>query len=351
MHKLPFNKNLEIVEILKALNKANVKLGELNGIVKSIPNSNVILNAITLGEAKESSEIENIVTTYDEIYREIVLKEDNPSSKEVVNYRRAILKGYNLVLQKGYINTKMLVDIHHIIEPEVGGIRKIPGTIIKNTKTGEILHTPPQSEEEIRDYLSNLEKYINYSEMEELDPIIKMSLIHFQFESIHPFYDGNGRVGRMLNNLYLILENRIQYPILFLSKYINSNRKQYYDLLHNARKSDKYLKDYILYMIKGIEWTAEFTINFIDKLNVSMENASVVIKNKLPSIYSEKLVSYLFYDFYTRNEYLCRNLNITRNTASKYLKLLCKKGILKEEKVGKNKIYKNVYLYSIIKSW
>ena len=351
MHKLPYNLDLENKEILKALNKANNKLGELNGIVKTLPNPNVILNAVTLGEAKESSEIENIVTTFDEIYREIVLKENNLASKEVVNYRQAMLKGCELVKKNGFISANMLVDIHHIIEPEVGGIRKIPGTVIMNTSTGEVLHTPPQNEEEIRDYLSNLEQYINYPEIEDYDPIVKMSLIHYQFESIHPFHDGNGRTGRMLNILYLILENKLDLPILYLSKYINANKNDYYKLLHDIRTNDEHFNDYLMYMIKGVEWTCDFTINFINNFNSCLEKASSLTKEKLPQIYSKELVEYLFHDFYTRNEYLCNHLHITRNTASKYLKLLCNEGILIEEKVGKNKIYKNAYLYSLVDNW
>lgn len=351
MNKLPFNLDLENKEILKALNKANNKLGELNGIIKTMPNPNVLLNAIALGEAKESSEIENIVTTFDEIYREIVLKENNLSSKEVVNYRQAILEGYNFVKENGFISVNMLVHIHHIIEPEVGGIRKIPGTVIKDTSTGKVLHTPPQNEEEIREFLSNLEQYINYPEIEDYDPIIKMALIHYQFESIHPFHDGNGRTGRMLNILYLILQNKLDLPILFLSKYINSNKQQYYKLLHDIRVDENNFNDYLMYMIKGIEWTSNHTIRFINEFNKSMDSASLLIKDKLNKIYSKELVEYLFYDFYTRNEYLCSNLHITRNTASKYLNLLCYEGILIEEKVGKNKIYKNAYLYSLMDKW
>jgi len=350
MHKLPFNLDLENKEILKALNKANTKLGELNGIVKTIQNPNVILNAVILGEAKESSEIENIVTTFDEVYREIVLKENNLASKEVVNYRQAVLEGYKLVNENGFISTRMLIDIHKIIEPDVGDIRKIPGTVIMNTKTGEVLHTPPQNEDEIRDYLSNLEQYINYSEIEDLDPIVKMSLIHYQFESIHPFHDGNGRTGRILNILYLILQKRLDLPILYLSKYINANKSVYYQLLHDLRINNNF-NNYLIYMIKGIEWTCDFTINFINEFNSKIVEAEKTIKNKLPKIYSKELVEYLFYDFYTRNEYLCNKLSITRNTASKYLKSLCDAGILIEEKIGKHKIYKNSYLYSLIDKW
>ena len=338
MHKLPFDYNYDDIDILKALNSANNKLGELNGMIYLLPNPNIILNAVILGEAKESSEIENIVTTFDEIFKEIALKVNNTASKEVVNYRQAILNGFQFIKNNGFISTRMLVDIHHIIEPNVGDIRKIPGTVIKNTKTGEILHTPPQNEEEIRDYLSNLEKYINYDELEDTDPMVKMAMIHYQFESIHPFHDGNGRTGRMLNVLYLVLKNKISLPILYLSKYINSTKDEYYRYLHNMRTDDKYVKDYLLYMIKGVEKMSSFTIDFIRSFSRLMDDASERIKEKCPKLYSHELVEYLFYDFYTKNEFLRNALNISRNTASKYLNELEEAGVLISETVGKEKI-------------
>ena len=351
MHKLPFDYNYNDIDVLKALNSANNKIGELNGIINLLPNPNIILNAVILGEAKESSEIENIVTTFDEIFKEITLKVNNTASKEVVNYRQAILSGYKFIKDYGFISSRMLIDIHHIIEPDVGGIRKIPGTVIKNTKTGEILHTPPQSEEEIRDYLFNLEKYINYDELEDTDPIIKMAIIHYQFESIHPFHDGNGRTGRMLNVLYLVLKNKISLPILYLSKYINSTKDEYYKHLYNIRLDDKYIKDYLLYMIQGVSEMSSFTIDFIKSFRKLMDDASELIKEKCPKIYSHELVEYLFYDFYTKNEYLREALNISRNTASKYLNELEETGVLISEMVGKEKIFKNAYLYSLIEKW
>lgn len=304
-----------------------------------------------MGEAKESSEIENIVTTFDDIFKEITLNKQNPASKEVVNYRQAVLYGYNEVKKNGFISTKMLEDIHHIIEPNVGGIRKIPGTVIMSTRTKEILHNSPQSEREIREYLCNLEKYINDNEIEDIDPLIKMSMIHYQFESIHPFHDGNGRTGRILNVLYLVLQDKLSLPILYLSKYINSTKEQYYECLHNMRLDEKYIKDYLLYMINGVEKTALFTLNFINKFRESMSHCREMIKNKCPKIYSEELLEYLFYDFYTKNVYLRNNLSISRNTASKYLNELEQVGILLSERVGKEKIYKNNYLYELIKEW
>ena len=351
MHKLPLDYNYDDVDILKALNYANNKIGELNGVINLLPNPNIILNAVILGEAKESSEIENIVTTFDEIFKEITLKVNNLASKEVVNYRQAILHGFDFIQKNGFISSRMLIEMHHIIEPNFGDIRRIPGTVIKNTKTREILHTPPQNEDEIRNYLSNLENYINYDELENTDPIIKMAMIHYQFESIHPFHDGNGRTGRMLNVLYLVLKNKISLPILYLSKYINSTKEEYYKHLYNMRLDNKYIKDYLIYMIKGVEHTSAFTIDFIKSFKKLMEEASTLIKEKCPKIYSYELVEYLFFDFYTKNEYLREKLNISRNTSSKYLNELEKAGILISEMAGKEKIFKNTYLYSLIEKW
>lgn len=351
MHKLPYNLSNNNIEIFKALIEANSKLGELNGILNTLPNPNLILNAVILGEAKESSDIENIVTTFDEVFKEITLKNQNASSKEVVHYKEAILYGYNKVIKNGFISTKLIEEIHHIIEPNVGGIRKIPGTVIMNTKTKEILHEPPQNEFEIRDYLCNLEKYINYDDLEDIDDLVKMALIHFQFESIHPFHDGNGRTGRILNVLYLILKERLTLPVLYLSKYINSNKDLYYECLNKTQKDLKNIKDYIIYMVNGVYETCIFTIDFIKKFNNVMEDCDSLIKQKAPKIYSKELVEYLFFDFYTKNEYFREKLLISRNTATKYLNELVDIGILSVENVGVEKLYKNNYLLELIKIW
>lgn len=351
MRTLPYNLNFDDPEILKALIKANHKLGELNGAIKLLPNPYIIFNAIALGEAKESSEIENIVTTFDEIFKEMSYDSANPASKEVLNYRRAMLRGYEFVKQYDFLSSNHLIEIHHIIEPNAGGIRRLPGTVLKNTKTGAVLHTPPQRYEEIVSYLANLEKYINLQEIEDTDPILKMAIIHFQFESIHPFYDGNGRTGRILNVLYLTLAQSLSTPILYLSKYINQNRSRYYEVLKNTQESLDNIKEYLLFMIEGVQHTSEFTLNFIHAFNSKMDEATRLIQEQCPKIYSDKLIEHLFFDFYTKNEYLCKCLNITRNTASKYLSTLTEHGFLIEEKIGKTKLYKNVFLYDLIKIW
>ena len=351
MTYLPFDFNFDDIDILKALNQANHKLGQLNGALNLLPNPYVIFNAITLGEAKESSEIENIVTTFDEIFKEMSSGASNSASKEVLNYRRAMLTGFNLLKENGFISTNHIIQIHHIVEPEVGDIRKLPGTVIMNTKTGEVLHTPPQNQAEIESYLSNLEKYINISDLEDTDPILKMAVIHFQFESIHPFYDGNGRTGRMLNILYLTLAQKIDLPILYLSKYINQNRGRYYECLNAVQENINNLKEYLLFMIEGVLQMSEFTLKFIQSYTETMNLATEIIKEKCPKLYSKELTEHLFFDFYTKNEYLCEKLKITRNTASKYLRELTTVGILIEEKIGKSKIYKNAFLYNLIKLW
>jgi len=347
MNKLPLDFDIETKRVLIQLNKANNKIGELKGITSTLENPKILLNVITLGEAKDSSEIENIVTTYDELYKEITEYSINPSSKEVLNYRSSINQGFEILKKQGFISINNIIDIHKIIEPNVGDIRKIPGTEIINSKTGEIVNETPQSYDEVMDYLTNLEKYIN-DDTESLDPLIKMAIIHYQFETIHPFFDGNGRTGRLINILYLVMKNKLDLPILYLSKYIIRNKNEYYNLLSKCNKDIHYIEDFIIYMLKGIEETSEFTINFIKKINESYLSTCTEMKEKLPKIYRKELVDLIYYEFYTKNIYFQQQLNLSRATATKYLKLLVKEGFLIEEKVGKEVIYKNKALFSLI---
>ena len=214
MNKLPFYVDLNKIDVLKELNTANHHIGELKGILKLLPNPGIVLSLINLSESKDSSAIENIITTYDEIFKVIVSKASTGGKpKEVINYKLAIDHGLMIMRQKGFMSTNMLVEIQNVIEPNKGGIRKLPGTVIINDRTNEVVHTPPQNETEIRDLMHNLELFINQNE--DYDPLIQMALIHFQFESIHPFYDGNGRTGRILNILYLVLKEKMSACTLF----------------------------------------------------------------------------------------------------------------------------------------
>ena len=341
MYKLPIeNLDLNKIDIFEQLVKATESLGILKGTLNKLPNPNIILNVITLKEAKESSEIENIITTYDELYKEMILKDkSNPNAKEVLNYRSAINLGNHLVQEKNMITTNMINEIHHLIEPNKGDIRKQGGTVIMNTRTGEILHIPPQNYEEIMEYLKNLEDKIN--------PLIKMALIHLQFEMIHPYYDGNGRTGRVLNLMYLKLSDKLDTPILYLSKYIIENRSEYYNLLNKAGKSKKDILEFIIYMLKAIEKTSKYTLTLIDNIIDVMNNTKKILKDKLPKIYSKDLLELLFFEFYTKNEYIRTKFNIFRQTATSYLKQLEEVGILSSEKIGKEIIYKNISLFKI----
>ena len=348
MRLLPFNEyDLKTSKILEALNDASKSLAELKGFANSISNQHILINAITINEAKDSSAIENIVTTHDSIYKVLTesgFKED--AAKEVVNYRGAIWYGYEMVKDKGFISTNMLVKIQSMIEPNKVGIRKTLGTNLVNSVTGEIIYTPPQTEGEIRDLLKNLEDYINDFD-DDIDPLIKMALIHYQFESIHPFYDGNGRTGRILNVLYLVLNNLLDSPILYLSNYINKNKSDYYRLFTEFRENNNY-EDWIIYILKGIEETSKNTIELIKRIQEEMESYKNEFMMKLPKIYSDELLDALFFEVYTRINYIEDRFEVTRQTASAYLNQLVEVGLLECEKVGRESVYKNIRLINLL---
>jgi len=348
MNILPFPINLNKIEILKELNIANHHIGELKGILRLLPNPGIILSLINISESKDSSAIENIITTYDEIYKEIVSKISiSGKSKEVINYKHAMDLGLKLIRQKAFISTNVLVEIQNIIEPNKGGIRKLPGTVIINDNTKEIVHTPPQNESDIRALMYNLELFIN--ENEDYDPLIQMALIHFQFESIHPFYDGNGRTGRILSILYLVLKDKIQEPVLYLSKYIMEHKAEYYTLLKKCNETISYIEEFVTYILKGISETSKNTVNLIMRINQSIEFTKNEMRKRLPDIYRFEIIEHLFSHIYTKNEYFREDLKISRATATKYLKLLEKEGFIVSEQIGKEVIYKNVQLLILVK--
>lgn len=341
MHKLPFHVQLDTTQVLKKLNHANYLIGELKGLSKLIPNPNVILSIINLSESKDSSEIENIITTYDDMFKFMISSTSHHlASKEVIHYKEAIDAGVNMIEEKGFISTNMLVDIQKMIEPNKSGIRKLPGTVIINDLTLELVHTPPQHESEIRDYLHNLENYIN--DNNDYDPLIQMAIIHYQFESIHPFYDGNGRTGRILNIIYLLLKGKMTYPYLYLSKYILKNKETYYALLKSCEQDIANIKEFVTYILEGIIETSIYTIELILKVNQSFEYTKEMMKLKLPSIYKVEIINHLFSNIYTKNQRFREQLKFSRATATKYLKLLEKEGFIISENVGKEVIYKNV---------
>ncbi|HEY8348435.1 MAG TPA: Fic family protein [Clostridiales bacterium] len=345
---LPPDAELETKRVLKQLTRSHRALAELKGFASTIPNKNILINAVTINEAKDSSEIENIVTTHDELFK--AMSQDNynnPAAKEVVNYRTALWHGYELIRKKQILTTNMIIEIQQLIEKNRAGIRKLPGTVLKNEATGEVIYTPPAGEKEIMGLMDNLEKYIN-DDYDNVDPLIKLAVIHYQFESIHPFYDGNGRTGRIINVLYLVLKDLLDSPILYLSKYIICNKSAYYRLLQEVRTEGNW-EEWILFILEGIEHTAEETLLLIKRIYDILEKTADEIKSQLPKIYSRELVNLLFYEFYTKIAYIENGLDITRKTASNYLSSLEEKGFLISQKVGKERIFLNKRLFEVVR--
>lgn len=346
--ELPPDINCETVAILKALNRASRALGELKGEIKKIPNSQILIDTLVLQEAKDSNEIENIVTTDDDLYRGSA--DENISTaeaKEAKNYSDALKQGYLEILKKELILTSDIVKLQAIISPN-HPIRKIPGTVLKNPRTNEVVFTPPQNHNEIMALLENLEKYINVPEMHPIDSLIKMPIIHYQFESIHPFYDGNGRTGRLLNMLYLVQQRLIDIPVLYLSSYIIRNKADYYRLLQEVR-TDNNWEEWIIWMLKGIEQTSRETIKVVNEIKTLMDQYKKEIKDNF-SFYSHELINTIFKHPYTKIGLLEKELGVHRHTASSYLNALSKHRILFKVKIGRKNYYVNTVLLEILKA-
>src|SRR6056297_2178023 len=345
---LPPEANLETRGVLKQLTRSHKSLAELKGFADMIPNKNILINAVIINEAKDSSEIEDIITTHDELFRVMSSESYNShAAKEVVNYRTALWHGYELVKEKKIITTNIIIEIQNLIESNRAGIRNLSGTVLKNELTGETIYTPPSEKKEILSLLSNLELYIN-EDYDNVDPLVKLAVIHYQFESIHPFYDGNGRTGRILNILYLVLENLLDSPILYLSKYINNNKQEYYHLIQNTHDKGDW-ESWILFILEGIEKMSDSSLKVLKKIDNLFQDVDNKIKESEPTIYSRKLTEVIFKNFYTRINDLQENINVTRKTASNYLHKLVELGILNVEKRGRKKIFINYRLVDIVR--
>lgn len=329
---LPTNFNFDQVDILKLALRANSALSKLNWLILVLPNPQLLLKPLLSKESVESSAIENIFTTTQELLKAETIDKNKVKwpEKEVISYKQALLYGFEFIQNHWFVHTNMICDIWNIVESK-WWIRKLPGTVIANS-IWETIYTPPVWEENIRNFLKNLEDFINNSN-DKIDPLIKAWLIHYQFESIHPFYDGNGRTGRILVVLYLVLTKKLDYPILFLSEYINKNKTEYYKTLNKTSKTWDY-KDIILFFLNAIEKQSNLTAEKIIKIN----NLITKLKEK---INDEKLIKFLFSNPYISIKYMSENMNITRQTASKYIKNLQKLWVLKEIEYGKTKLYYN----------
>ena len=351
---LPLPYDLETKEVLKQVNKANRKLAELKGVAQTIPNERILISSLTLQEAKDSSAVENIVTTQDDLYRaglDTSYQFINAATKEVLFYREAINEGFRMVRNKDILTLNDIKRVQAILEQNSAGFRTTPGTQLKRENDGAVVYTPPQDGQEIIGFMANLERFINDGEMSQLDPLIKMAIIHHQFESIHPFYDGNGRTGRIINILYLVITGLLDLPILYLSRYITRNKGEYYHLIQAIR--DKNTDNaaewvaWILFMLKGVETTAEDTILLVKNIGSLMAEYKGIIRPDFGSKYNHELLNGLFYHPYTKIDHVVHNMQVSRQTAAKYLDRIVALGLLRKEKMGKENYYINTKLMNL----
>ena len=343
---LPPKADVETKEILRKTISAGRALAQLNGTLLNLPNPTLFLDTIYLQEAKASSEVENIITTNDELYKSLVAdkKVENSATKEVLSYKEALWLGLEQLKSKPFITTNLCISIVQCIKQNSASIRVTPGTTLSNTQ-GEVIYTPPSGESVIREKLANLEKFIN--EDESIDPLIKMALMHYQFEAIHPFSDGNGRTGRILLLLYLKLSGLLDTPAIYLSEYIIKHKADYYKRLRGVTENSEW-EAYILYMLDMIEETSKKGLERLNKITSAMDKTANEIKTKLPKVYSKDLVEILFRLPYTKRQHLINENIGNPKTVGNYLQTLEEHGFLTSVKVGKEKLYLNEQLLKIL---
>jgi Fic family protein len=349
IRELPLARDLETKSVLKQTAAAHRRLAELKGVARTIPNETILISTLTLQEAKDSSAIENIITTHDELFRAelFIEKLTSPTAKEVQNYAYALRKGFELVRETRILSDRQILEIQEALEQNRAGYRKLPGTSLKNLETGKIVYTPPQDHDTIKRLMRNLSNFINDDELSDLDPLVKLAIVHHQFESIHPFYDGNGRTGRIINILYLVIKELLDLPVLYLSRFIIENKADYYRLLQAVRDDDDKWEDWIIFVLRGVEETAKETIVLIEQIRELMAKCKIGLRRDLPKLYSQDLLNNLFRHPYTKIEFVEKELDVTRKTASGYLNQLVEKRYLKLFKIGRSNYYLNEPLYGL----
>ncbi|MDQ6681165.1 MAG: Fic family protein [Pseudomonadota bacterium] len=332
--------------ILKKLASSSRQLAELKGVAASIPNQGILISTLGLQEAKDSSEIENIVTTHDELFKGDVLPDavGSPAAKEVLRYRQALHVGFEHVRSKGLLTNNHLLDIQAELEENRAGFRRLPGTALKDGG-GRTVYTPPNPAQIVA-LMNALERFINEPDLFEADPLVKMALIHHQFETIHPFYDGNGRTGRILNVLYLVKEGLLDIPVLYLSSHIVRTKADYYRLLQAVREEGRW-EEWVFYMLDAVEQTAAQGIATIQGIKAALFDYKHRIRENY-RFYSQDLINNLFTHPYTKIEYVQRDLQVSRLTASKYLDALAEGGFVTKHKIGRANYYVNVALNAVL---
>lgn len=345
---LPLPYDLETKIVLKELGIASRKLAELKGVAHTIPNENILISTLTLQEARDSSSIENIITTQDDLYKaDLNIRESfaSPATKEVQNYREAISVGFKYVRAHKILTNNYIIEIQKSLKHNDEGFRSAPGTVLKNDADGSVVYEPPQDHMEIVRLMQNLEKFINDNQMCDYDPLIKMAIIHHQFESIHPFGDGNGRTGRIINILYLVQNDLLDLPILYLSRYITHNKAEYYRLIQAIRDKNidnaKEWEDWIIFMLRGVAQTADETISLIKAISQLMGEYKAKLRPAFGNKYKHELLNNLFFHPYTKIGFMERDAGVQRLAAAKYLNKIVDLGLLHKIKIGRENLYIN----------
>lgn len=343
---LPPNCALETTKVLRKTITASRALAQLNGAIVNLPNPQLFLDTVHLQEAKSSSEIENIITTNDDLYKALVAdrKFADPASKEVLNYKEALWVGLERMETRPFITTNLCIELMQCIKQNSSEIRAVSGTALVDAK-GETIYTPPSGKDVISSKMSNLEKFIN--EDETFDPLVKMALMHYQFEAIHPFADGNGRTGRILLLLYLKLSGLLSVPAIYLSEYIIQNKAAYYINLRGVTEKQDW-ENWILYILDMVEVTSVKGLKRLENINQMMTAMTEEVKAALPVVYSKELIEVLFRLPYTKRQHLIDAGLGTPKTVGNYLIQLEKTGFLRSEKVGKEKLYLNFRLMDVL---
>lgn len=346
---LPPAVDIETKAVLKKVISASRALSELKGAITNLPNPLLFIDTINLQEAQASSAIENIITTQDDIFQATVAdkKVEDPATKEVMHYKDALWFAVEKIEKNPILNTNLFIAIMRIIKENKSGIRNITGTQLKNPATGKIIYTPPEGETIIRDKLKALEIFINTEG--DFDPLIKLALIHYQFEAIHPFFDGNGRTGRIILLLYLKLCGLMDFPALYLSSYILKNKSDYYIHLRDVTEKNDW-QNWIMYMLDMIEQTSKKSRLTIERIAYLMKTTGLEIQEQLPKVYSKDLLEILFRLPYMKRTFIVNAGLGNVKTAGSYLKLLEEKGFLTSVIVGKEKLYLNIRLMELLKN-
>ena len=340
----PPTQQLETPAVLRALVPAHRYLAELKGLARSIPNEGLLVSTLSLQEAQSSSEIENIITTQDALYKyQIQPQHADPISKEVAHYAQGLDIGFRQVRESGLLTLNTILEVQAELEGNAAGFRKTPGTVLKNEQSGAVVYEPP-SPLQVGALMAELEQFMHAESP--LDPLVKMALIHHQFETIHPFYDGNGRTGRIVNILYLAKEQLLDTPILYLSRYISQTKAEYYAGLQRVRDTNGW-EDWLVYMLRGVAATARHTSGLVQSIAVLLQQHKQRIRRDY-RFYSQDLINNIFQHPYTKVAFLERDLGVSRATATRYLDTLAKDGILSKQRLGRENYYINHELVALL---